>query len=251
MLQSLRSIPRRRRTVSAATVAALASFALIAASATGAQGGATKKVTPVASTVKVGGITVNGVSDVAAQFKGVPQSGPWVGSPTAPIQMVVFADPQCPFCREFDTAVMPTLVKEYVRTGKMRVYFSGMAFIGGDSTRGLKAAAAAADQNKLWNFVTLMYVNQGDENKGWLSDKTVDAIAKTVPGLDFKKFDAARKSSAVDGRLTTWQGLSSSAGVTSTPTFLVGTNGKFSNLAVTALEVPQFRTALDKLLKAK
>lgn len=45
--------------------------------------------------------------------------------------------------------------------------------------------------------------------------------------------------------------LMAANGVNSTPTFFVGTKGKLGPLAVTALEVGQFTTALDKLVNAK
>ena len=146
---------------------------------------------------------------------------------------------------------MPTLIRDYVRPGKVRVFFSGMDFIGSDSSRGLKAAAAAADQNRLWHVVSLLYDNQGAENKGWLSNKLIGNIAKALPGLDTKRFANARKAKSIDKRLADWKALATSAGVTSTPTFFAGTKGKLGSLAVTALEVGQFRAALDKLISAK
>lgn len=243
---SLRSLSRRTRILSAATVAVLASAALIAASATGAQGGSASS-----ANAAVASATVKGAADTLALIKGIPQSGAWLGSPDAAIQLVVFADLQCPFCEKFDTTVMPTLIRDYVRTGKVRVFFSGMDFIGPDSNRGLKAAAAAADQNRLWYVVSILYDNQGTENKGWLSDKLLGNIAKALPGLDTKKFDQVRKGHTIDKRLAEWKALSTSAGVNSTPSFFAGTKGKLGKLAVTALEVPQFKAALDKLINAK
>src|SRR6185436_11108323 len=56
-----------------------------------------------------------------AAFKGIPQSGIALGSPKAPVTMVEFADLQCPFCAEYQRAVFPTILKRYVRTGKVRV----------------------------------------------------------------------------------------------------------------------------------
>lgn len=243
---SLRSVPRRVRILAAATVAVLAAAALIAASATGAQGRSSSSSSAAAAAG-----TVKGATGTVALLKGIPQAGAWLGSPAAAIQLVVFADPQCPFCEKFDTAVMPTIIRDYVRTGKVRVFFSGMDFIGADSTRGLKAAAAAAAQNRLWHVVSMLYDNQGAENKGWLSDKLIGAIAKAIPGLDTKKFDKARKGSSINVRLAEWERLSTSAGVTSTPTFFAGTKGKLGSLAVTALEAGQFKAALDKLITAK
>lgn len=246
-----RSLGRRGRIVSAATVAVLASAALIAGSAIGAQGSSAAKAAPVVVKGAAADIELEGVKDVTELFKGIPQSGPWLGRASAPVQFVVFADLQCPFCKEFDVEVMPTLVREYVRTGKIRVYFSGMDFISADSTRGLKAASAAAAQNKLWQVVTLLFINQGTERTGWLSDKMVAAVAKAVPGLDVKKFDSARKGKAVDGLLGNWKALAEGGGVNSTPTFFAGKANKLAPFQVGSLTPAPFRSGLDKIIKAK
>ena len=246
MRMSLRSLSRRARIVSAAAVAVLASAALIAASAVGAQGGAS-----TSSSAAAAAGDVKGAADVLALLKGIPQSGAWLGSPDAGLELIVFADPQCPFCGQFDTRVMPALIRDYVRTGKLRVYFSGMDFVGADSSRGLKAAAAAAEQSRLWHVVSMLYDNQGAENKGWLSDKLVGNVARAIPVLDAKKFDKARKGKSIDKRLGEWKQLATSGGVTSTPTFFAGARGNYGKLEVTALEVGQFKAALDKLIAAK
>ena len=243
---SLRRLPRRARILAAATAAVLASAALIAASATGAQGGSSSSATPAA-----GAATVKGEAETIAMLKGVTQKGAWLGSTTAPIQFVVFADLQCPFCGQFDTRVMPTLIRDYVRTGKVRIYFSGMDFVGADSSRGLKAAVAAAAQNRLWHVVSMLYANQGVENKGWLSDKLVGNIAKAIPGLDKEKFDAARKGTAVNRQLAEWKRLATTTGVASTPTFFAGPVGGLAPFSVSALEVAPFRAGLNKLLARK
>lgn len=254
MLLSRRSLTRRARIASVVAVAVLGSCGLIASSAVGAQSKETAKAAPAApaAPAKAGAdIQLIGVKDVNAMFKGIPQAGGWLGSDKAPIQLVLFADLQCPYCKQYDVEINPTVVREYVRTGKVRLFYSGMDFIGKDSNRGLKGAAAAANQNKLWQLVTLLFINQGAENGGWLSDKMLTAAAKAIPGLDVKKFDKERKGSAVDKRMSEWAALASSAGVNSTPTFFAGTKGKLGPLSVSSLEVAQFRTALTKLVNAK
>jgi protein-disulfide isomerase len=75
--------------------------------------------------------------------------------------MVEYVDLQCPYCQQFETAAMPPLISRYVRTGKVKVEARTLAFIGPDSQRGRDAALAAADQNKLFNFIQLLYLNQG------------------------------------------------------------------------------------------
>ena len=92
--------------------------------------------------------------------------------------MVEFADLQCPFCREYTLNALPTIVKQYVRTGKVKLVFFGMAFLGPDSETALRAAYAAGLQSRLWNVIDLLYRNQGPENSGWVTDGLLRAVGK-------------------------------------------------------------------------
>src|SRR4051812_39248641 len=47
-----------------------------------------------------------GAADVQRLFKGIPQDGNTLGSPTAAVTMVEYVDLQCPYCREFETVVL-------------------------------------------------------------------------------------------------------------------------------------------------
>src|SRR6202040_4097488 len=57
-----------------------------------------------------------GATDAEAMFKGIPQNGLKLGSPFAPVQMVMYIDLQCPICQNFETTVMPALVAKYIQT---------------------------------------------------------------------------------------------------------------------------------------
>ena len=133
-------------------------------------------------------------------FKGIPQSGNTLGSPNAPVTMVEYIDLQCPYCREFETVVLPKLLTNYVRTGKLRIEQRLLAFIGPDSVRGRNAALAAGRQNKQFNFSELLYFNQGTENTGWLDQNMVNDAAASIPGLDAEQLKAAQGSPAVAAR---------------------------------------------------
>jgi len=166
-----------------------------------------------------------GASDIEALFKGIPQSGTTLGSSKAPVTMTEFIDAQCPYCREFETTVMPSLVKNYVRTGKVRIQMEPWAFIGPDSTRGQAAELAAAEQGKAFNFAELLYFNQGEENTGWLDDSMIASTAKSIPGLRTQALNAARSSSAVKQAQQNVDKLALTDKVTGTPTLLVGPTG--------------------------
>jgi protein-disulfide isomerase len=61
---------------------------------------------------------------------------------------------------------MPTLMGKYVRTGKVKIEARPIAFIGPDSQSGRAAAIAAGEQNKLFKFTQVLYLNPGSENSG-------------------------------------------------------------------------------------
>src|SRR3954452_6503029 len=163
-------------------------------------GGASSGGKLPSGTPPIGNCSTNGLpgcSDVADLFKGIPQQDLYLGSPFAKSQMTIYIDLQCPFCQKYETDVMPTLIKKYVRTNKVRIKVLPWAFIGPDSTRGQKAMFAAAKQNKAWDFAEVLYFNQGVENTGWLNDSMVAQAAASVDGLDVKKLWSDRNSGTV------------------------------------------------------
>lgn len=194
--------------------------------------------------------TVSGGAETAKLFHGIPQKLNVLGNPSAPVTMVEFADLQCPFCRDFALDGLPTIVRDYVRPGKVKLVFAGIAFIGPDSETALRATYAAGLQNRLWNFLDLLYRNQGAENSGWVTDPLLRAAAQAIPGVDVGTLLSARQTTEVDNALLATQQQASSARVTSTPSFFAGaTGGTLNRINVTSLTPSAFRPTLDALLK--
>jgi protein-disulfide isomerase len=180
------------------------------------------------TTVPARGSLVNalpGAGEVQRLLRGIPQHGNVLGSPSAPATMVEYIDLQCPYCQQFETGAMPTLISRYVRPGKLRLEARPIAFIGPDSQRGRAAAIAAGQQNRLFNFAQLLYLNQGHENTGWLSDDMVTSAAASIPGLDVPRLLADRNSAAIDDQARTFDAQAAADSVTATPTVLVGKRG--------------------------
>jgi protein-disulfide isomerase len=171
------------------------------------------------------GEIIPGQIETNARFAGIPQRGIAIGDPDAPVTLVEFADLQCPFCRTYATGVMPAIVDRYVRTGRLRMEFRNVAFIGNDSLRGAQMAAAAGLQNKLWQYVDLFYLNQGEENSGYVSDEFLTRIGRAVRGLDVQQAMADRGLPAVQRALTEAQTEWTVAGFSGTPAFLLGPTG--------------------------
>ena len=141
---------------------------------------------------------LDGAAEVQQQLKGIPQHGNVLGSPTAPATLVEYVDLQCPYCQQFETQAMPTVIDRYVRTGKAKIEMRPVAFIGPDSQVGRAALIAAGRQNKLFNFAQLLYINQGTENTGWLNDDMVTATAAEHPRP--RRPSAPRRAQLVENR---------------------------------------------------
>jgi protein-disulfide isomerase len=164
-----------------------------------------------------------GKSKVAAPtiFSGIPQHGNVLGNPSAPVTMTEFADLQCPVCREYTAKVMPSLVQRYVRAGKVKMVFQDLAFLGDDSIKAGRAAAAAGAQNKLWQFADVAYADQGVENSGYVTDGWIRSVAGKVPGLDVNRLMSDRNAPSTLQAIEQARTQGKSLGVDSTPTFFL------------------------------
>ncbi len=75
---------------------------------------------------------------------------PILGNPSAPITIVEFGDYQCEKCYEWFHQTKPTIVKEYIETGKANLVFVDLAFLGRDSPIAAQASYCAEDQEIYW-----------------------------------------------------------------------------------------------------
>ena len=192
---------------------------------------------------------VAGAAAVGARFDGIPQRGPTLGNPGAPVTMVEFVDLQCPFCAKVEREVMPTLIRDYVRPGKLRIELRTVSVLGADSVRGAAAAQAAGLQNRMWAFVDLVYRNQGAENSGYMTDAYIRRIAGAIPGLDVGRLMADRTGPAARAGVDEDRRSANTARIPGTPTFRVGPTGGFLEpLLLTSLERGYFLRRLDALV---
>lgn len=183
-----------------------------------------------------------------SEFAGIPQNGNVLGDPNAKATMMVFADMQCPFCGEFETQAFPSIVKRYVKDGKLKVVFQPISILGSDSVVASKAVVAAAAQKKLFDYTAAFYANQGEENTGYVTSDFLTKLAKAVPGLDVAKWQQDLNSEAGTSILTAAQTAAQTARVDSTPSFMVGKKGQtLEQFQPNALTADAFYGKLDAL----
>jgi protein-disulfide isomerase len=133
-----------------------------------------------------------------ALLAGIPQQGLALGSPNAPVTLVEFADLQCPYCAAFARDALPAIVDDYVRTGRVRMVFAGLAFVGVDSDTALRAVIAASLQQRGWDMLDALYRSQGAENTGWVTASLVRDLASKIPNLDVERMLRDANGRAVD-----------------------------------------------------
>jgi hypothetical protein len=191
---------------------------------------------------------VPGAAEVNARLRGIPQHGAWLGKPTAPVILVEYVDLQCPFCARFSQQTLPSILRGYVRTGRVRILFRGLAFLGSDSTKALQWTFGAAAQNRLWNVLELLFANQGQENSGWVTDKLLTSVARSVPGLDLKRLrrDAPRSGLLVASAAS----AARAAKVPGTPYLQAGRSlATLRPLRLTSFDAADLTSQLDLLLR--
>jgi len=224
-------------------VAALAVVGVVVA-LLGSGSSSTKATTTISTSPSAGG-----GAEAKSTFAGVPQRADTLGRASAPVTLTVFEDPQCPFCRQWNIDTLPTVVHNYVRTGRIKIVYRGVVVIGANSLVGLAAIYAAAEQNKLWQMTEALYERQGDENSGWITVPLVRAAAREI-GLNPAKVVAAMRASAVTSAIRQSVNEAQSLGINSTPTFAIQKQlGTLQQLQVSGLEPADFTSALDQALQ--
>ena len=237
---------RRRRLLTLLAVLGVAAVVVVAAIVISGGSGDSAKSRPAAAQKATGAIP--GQKESAAMLAGIPQTGIYLGNPAAPVRVVEFADLQCPFCREYSLQVLPQLVQDYVRSGKVRMEFRNLSFIGKDSVTAGRAAAGAAQQDRLWNFVDVFYYNQGTENTGYVTPAFLDRIERAA-GVDPVKAKAFAASEASKKPLTAANALADQLRVESTPTILVGKRGgALTPVQADPTDVGAYKAAIDGVL---
>jgi protein-disulfide isomerase len=230
---------QRKRRIQFLSLAAFAAVAVIVALIVISQsgGGSTK---PPSS--------VQGTAQVDAQLQGIPQQAQVLGQSSAPVSVIEYGDPQCSSCKFFSENVAPQLVSSDVRPGTVKYEFRPFLVIGPDSKPAMRAALAAGEQGRFWNFLQLFYVNQGGENSGYVTDAFLTNIAKAAGVPDIGKWNADRNSSKFDAAIQQGSSQAQSLGFTGTPSILVqGPKGQKAIGGSTIPTLQQVQAAIQQV----
>ena len=169
------------------------------------------------------GATVGQPTRAAVDTAGVQVDRNSMGAPDARVQIVIYNDFQCIYCRLLHTEAEAEIIEQYVRTGKARLEIRQYPTYGEESLRAAEAAYAAADQGKYWEYRDLLFRDQKGVNKGGFSDEKLLQMAGEL-GLDQAAFSASLSSGAHRAEVERELEDAEAAGVNSVP--MVFINGR-------------------------
>lgn len=171
---------------------------------------------------------------------------PVLGNKDAKVTIVEFADFQCPFCEKWFKDTEPSLIKDYVNTGKVKFAFRQYAFLGQESTWAAEAAECANEQGKFWDYHNYLYDHQGPENSGTFTKDKLIGFAGDL-GLNTNQFSSCLNSDKYSKNVSDDLSAGQKAGVTGTPTAFID-----GQPLVGAQPYSAFKTIIDQeLAKAK
>ncbi|MFI7343757.1 DsbA family protein [Streptomyces sp. NPDC050085] len=141
------------------------------------------------------------------------------GRADAPVVLIEYADFKCGFCGKFARDTEPGLVKKYVDDGTLRIEWRNFPIFGSESEAAARAAWAAGQQGRFWQFHRAAYAD-GAKEKGFGADR-LDTLAREAGVQDLDRFRTDRDSAQARTAVKKDQDEAYSLGATSTPSFLV------------------------------
>jgi protein-disulfide isomerase len=165
------------------------------------------------------------VPDLVANPTAPRPEGYVVGRADAPVEIVEYADFECPGCGQFATVTEPDVRKRLVETGQARYRFYDFQVTTAhrNAPAASMAAACAADQGKFWEMHDRIFAGQNDWNTQATDDpRPVFAGYAQAAGVDAARWGQCYDSRQHLDRLAAHRAEAGRAGVQATPTFLVG-----------------------------
>ena len=166
-----------------------------------------------------------------------------LGDSAAPVWVVMASDFQCPYCKQWHDAAFAGLVKDYVKTGRVRMAFLNMPLsMHQHAVPAAEAAMCASVQDKFWPMHDSLFATQ----KIWEVLESPLSMFDTLANENHVEMKAWRDCMSKHATLALIEAdldRARQTGANSTPSFFVGTmklSGADANV----------RGAIDSALKA-
>lgn len=163
-------------------------------------------------TVEVGPVPVS-VSDFAGHV---------LGSDSAPVEIIEYADFGCGACAIFNILTGPDIKSRLIASGRVRLRFRDFMIPSHpNSIDAHMAAACAGEQGQFWPVADSLFFNQ----QAWMRDRRPERTFRRYAqstGIDMGRFDDCVDSRRLQGRLEASKQEGLTLGVNATPSFVIG-----------------------------
>jgi protein-disulfide isomerase len=187
------------------------------------------------------------VSRIDPSLPALKAEGYVLGSPSAPVEVIEFADFECPGCGQYATITEPDVRTTLVNTGKIRVRYMDYPLPMHRNTWDASLAAACAnDQGKFWEMHDAIFATQ-DKWSGEVTSRprgVFSDLAKTI-GLDMNKYGACMDADTHRAKIQSHLAEAERRQIQSTPTFVF--NG---TVVAGALPYDTFKKYVDEATAA-
>lgn len=175
---------------------------------------------------------------------------PFLGSSMAPVVLIEYSDFECPFCARYASEMFDAIRGEFVESGRVEYVFRNYPIeqIHPSATKAAHAAGCAHRQGRFLEMRALLFANHRT-----LAGIDWDRVASDA-GLQTAPFHACLRAADV-AVIQAEKDEAERLGVSSTPTFLIGTRSRDGRVRIAARSrgappYPVFKDSLEQALAA-
>lgn len=183
----------------------------------------------------------DGAVSAAADFPGYA-----LGSEAAPIEVIEYADFECPACAQFAILTMHDVKQRLISAGRVRWLFRDFPLPDHRNSRPAHhAAACAGEQERFWEMHDQLFYDQG----AWAAERNPTRrfrdYARAIR-LDLRRYDDCMETGRYRARIDASARTGQELGVSATPTFIIG-NRRYPG----AMSYDHLKSVIDSLSAAR
>lgn len=144
-----------------------------------------------------------------------------IGDKDAPVVLIDYSDMRCPYCARWMNEIEPTLIKNYVKKGKLRIEFRNMVLFGEESQLGARAVMAANEQGKGYEMVQEIFRHMPQDKRGSITLASLKTWAKNIEMPQLDRFLAAIQTDIYDEQIAADKAEGNQLSFQSVPGFLI------------------------------
>ena len=164
-----------------------------------------------------------------------------VFNPDATLQIDIWEDFQCPYCKFFEDA-MGDYLETLIREKQAEVTYHMASFLGQESVRASNAANCAVPEGRFIEYHRALFDIQGGENSGLFSNKNLVEIGTRL-GITSESFANCVNNNESGDVVKNVASSMKKNGVEGTPTVFI--NGKPWNRTTSEFRLEEFKAAVE------